>query len=148
MTICDVCGIPFDAGFFDVSTIQVAPNVGDETLLARYELPREYCGILLYFAQFTDAFAADPLRIRTPGYQWQIRCSGQPRDPYLAFDHILNPWGQNSLPVHLRLEEGCLLEFAIRNISAPTPDDLKEVGGRLLGRYWYNPIYGGAPNPL
>ena len=26
--------------------------------------------------------------------------------------------------------------------------NLKEVGGRITGRYWYNTAYGGAPNRL
>ncbi len=149
MNICQSCGIPQDAGFFDESTIKSAPPLGEELVLARYELHRNYCGMLMYFAQFTDKYASDPTKVRTPGYQWQIRCNGQPRDPYLAFQHIINPWGLSGFPVYLRLEEGCTLEILIRNLSATTPEQLlTEVGGRILGRYWYNHIYGGAPNRL
>ena len=72
----------------------------------------------MYFAQFTDRYAADPPEVETPGYQWQIRCNGQPRDPYLTFSHIINPWGLSGFPVYLRLEEGCTLEFAIRNLGS------------------------------
>jgi hypothetical protein len=145
---------------------------------------------------------------------------------------ILNPWGFNSVPVHLRLEEGCVLRLVVRKVSHRTealrsttlqagigtadtaisvsdplnswpargqlrissgaaeelvayadidktasphrfmgvtrgrggtipqawpqgasidldPEiRLSSVGGRLLGRYWYNTIYGGAPNRL
>jgi hypothetical protein len=148
MNICPICAIPQDAGFFDESHITEAPgSLGEEVVLARYELHRNYCGMLMYFAQFTTQYAIDPKQVKTPGYQWQIRCNGQPRDPYLAFDHIINPWGLSGFPVYLRLEEGCILEFAIRNVGAqPTEEDL--VGGRILGRYWYNDIYGGAPNRL
>ena len=76
-----------------------------------------------------------------------IRCDGQPRDPYLTFGHIINPWGLSGFPVALRLEEGCFLEFAIRNIS-DDKETLQKVGGRILGRIWYNTIYGGTPNLL
>jgi hypothetical protein len=153
MNACHLCGIPWDAGFFDESRIvqigqepQSRLNPGDELVLARYELHRNYCGTLLYFAQHTDKY---PAEIRTPGYQWQIRCNGQPRDPYLTFDHIINPWGLSGFPVFLRLEEGCLVEFVVRNVSAAgPPNQLVQVGGRILGRYWYNETYGGVPNSL
>ncbi len=147
-TVCHICGIPADAGFFDESSIQGAPKAGEEIVLARYELHRNYCGMLLYFAQFTDRYASNPIEVDTPGYQWQIRCNGQPRDPYLTFDRIINPWGLSGFPLHLRLEEGCALEFAVRKLGDDKGRPLTTVGGRILGRYWYNTIYGGAPNRL
>lgn len=147
-TVCHICGIPSDACFFDESSIQGAPKLGEEVVLARYQLHRNYCGMLLYFAQFTDQHPLHRDRVQTPGYQWQIRCNGQPRDPYLTFDHIINPWGLSGFPVYLRLDEGCVLEFVIRNVGAPPESELEKVGGRVLGRYWYNTIYGGAPNRL
>ena len=61
-----------------------------------------------------------PLEVRTPGYQWQIRCDRQPLDPYLTFDHIINPWGLAAFPVDVRLGEGCTMEFIIRNVG-PAP---------------------------
>jgi len=97
-------------------------------------------------AKFTDKYAGDPTQVTTPGLQWQIRCNGQPRDPYLTFDRIINPWGLSGFPISLRLEEGCTLEFAVRNVGPST--SVAKVGGRLLGRYWYNTNYGGAPNRL
>jgi hypothetical protein len=152
MNVCHICGIPSDAGFFDESNIvdlgQQPLEPGRERVLARYELHRNYCGMLLYFAQFTNLFAGDSTLVRTPGYQWQIRCNGQPRDPYLTFEHIINPWGLSGFPMYLRLEEGCVLEFVIRNVGANGDNVLTQVGGRILGRYWYNDIYGGAPNRL
>jgi hypothetical protein len=150
MNACHICGIPWDAGFFDDSSIKSAPDLGKEVVLARYELHRNYCGMLLYFAQFTDRYADDEINVETPGYQWQIRCDGQPRDPYLTFGHIINPWGLSGFPVYLRLEEACVVEFVIRNVSMGpnNPLKLEKVGGRILGRYWYNTIYGGAPNRL
>ncbi|MCX7596933.1 MAG: hypothetical protein N2235_24955 [Fischerella sp.] len=160
MNICAICGIPQDAGFFDESNIfkldlegkrDPSLNPGQELVLARYELHRNYCGILMYFAQFiqfTKKDAENRSEVQTPGYQWQIRCNGQPRDPYLGFDHIINPWGLSGFPVYLRLEEGCVLEFVIRNMGASGDHVLSKVGGRILGRYWYNNIYGGLPNRL
>lgn len=148
MNVCHICSVPSDAGFFDESSIQDAPPAGEERTLARYELHRNYCGLLLYFAQFTDLFAADPGRVLTRGYRWQIRCDGQPRDPYLTFDRIINPWGISGFPLALRLEEGSTIEFAVRNTGVQPQDQLTTVGGRVLGRYWYDTNYGGAPNPL
>lgn len=156
MNVCHICGIPQDAGFFDESNIfkldpsgKEGPSLepGQEVVLARYELHRNYCGLLMYFAQFTDVYAGDPKQVQTPGYQWQIRCNGQPRDPYLTFGHIINPWGLSGFPIYLRLEEGCVLEFVIRNVGDPEKT-LNRVGGRILGRTWYNTAYGGAPNRL
>jgi hypothetical protein len=147
MTVCHICGIPADAGFFDESSVQEAPAQGRELVLARYELHRNYCGVLMSFAQFTEPYARDPSNVETDGYQWQIRCNGRPRDPYLTFAHIINPWGSMPFPLNLRLEEGCLLEFVIRNVSDPA-SSREKVGGRIVGRYWYNSAYGGAPNRL
>lgn len=146
--VCHVCGIPVDAGFFDDSSIVEAPAPGQEAVLARFGLHPNYCGTLLYFAQFTDAYAQDPTRVTTPGYRWQVRAGGQPRDPYLTFEHIMNPWGLSGFPVHLRLEEGCTVELAVRNVGAAPEEALQRVGGRILGRYWYDTRYGGAPNRL
>src|SRR5512132_3674901 len=117
MSICHICGVPWDAGFFDESGVQEAPGQGQEAVLARYDLNPQYCGMLLYFAQFTDLYARDPTQVETPGFQWQIRCNGRPRDPYLTFNRIINPWGLSGFPVYLRLEEGCVLEIAIRRVG-------------------------------
>ena len=145
---CHICGVPADAGFFDESGVKEPPPVGQEVVLARYKLHRNYCGMLMYFAQFTDRFARDATEVETPGYQWQIRCDGQPRDPYLTFDRIINPWGLSGFPVHLRLEEGSVIEFAVRRVGSNQGKDISKVGGRILGRYWYDTSYGGAPNRL
>jgi hypothetical protein len=145
MSICEICGIPKDAGFFDQSSIQSAPGLGQELVLARYQLHRNYCGMLMSFAQFTNLSVGNSPQFITPGYQWQIRCNGQPRDPYLTFDHIINPWGYGGFPVQLRLEEGCLIELVIRNAGG---SGLDQVGGRITGRYWYNTIYGGVSTPV
>lgn len=143
MSTCQVCDIPLDASFFDESSIQAAPGFGEEVVLARYELHRNYRGTLMYFAQFTDVYAVNPAEVQTPGFQWQIRCNGQPRDPYLTFSHIINPWGLSGFPIYLRLEEGCLLEFAVRKVDNDQ-SLIKKVGGRLLGRTWFATAPGGS----
>jgi hypothetical protein len=144
---CEVCGIPLDAGVFDESRICPAPAAGNEHLLAKYTLHRNHCGVLRYFAQFTDRFALEPDKVETPGYQWQIRCDGQPLEPYLTFAHIINPWGLVGFPVDVRLGEGCTVEFTIRNVGA-APGDINVVGGRILGRHWYDTRFGGTPRRL
>lgn len=149
-TVCPVCGIPADAGYFDDSSIVDAPaTAGAEVVLARYELHPNYCGELQYFAQFTDAYAANPVEVVTPNLEWQIRSDGQPLAPWLTFDRIINPWGLNGFPLHIRLREGCLIELVVRFTGSPivvfttTAAPVTRVGGRLLGRFWYNPAFGG-----
>ncbi len=142
MSLCHHCGIPLDAGYFDESSIQPAPEPGQEVILARYQLHRNHCGVLMYFAQYTDLYATDPTQVQTPGYQWQIRCNGQPLDPYLSFSHIINPWGISGFPVYLRLEEGCLVELSARRTSVLANKPIAMIGGRVLGRTWYNTEYG------
>ena len=122
---------------------------GREVVLAKYELHPNYCGELQYFAQFTDAYAANPVEVVTPNLEWQIRSDGQPLAPWLTFDRIINPWGLTGFPIHIRLREGCLLEFVVRFTGSPIDHRIRarvpvtRVGGRLLGRFWYNPAFGG-----
>jgi hypothetical protein len=151
--VCHICGVPLDANNFDVADIKEAPkNLGEERELARFALHPQYCGVLLYFAQHAEpAELQDRKVFKTPGYEWVILCNEQPRDPYLPTTVIRNPWGENAFPVHLRLEEGCVVRFVVRKVLAPAGEKettLLQVGGRLVGRYWYNTIYGGAPNRL
>ncbi|MGQ0567982.1 MAG: hypothetical protein ACT4P5_00415 [Armatimonadota bacterium] len=151
--VCHTCGVPLDAGYFDVANnIQDAPLAGEVKELARYELNPQYCGTLLYFTQYADRTEQDASKQQvishTPGYEWIILCNDQPRAPYLPTSLVLNPWGYNALPIHLRLEEGCTLRFVVRRVASTVKDELSQVGGRLLGRSWYNTIYGGAPNRL
>jgi hypothetical protein len=155
LNLCQICGVPADANYFDVASIQSAPQPGGEVELARYELHPQYCGALLYFVQYAEPDPRSPVQkkdlFKTPGYEWAVLCNNQPRDPYLPTRLILNPWGYNNVPVHLRLEEGCAVRLTVRRVP-PEPGEqdlpLVEVGGRLVGRYWYNPAYGGAPNRL
>lgn len=158
--VCQICGVPVDAGYFDVASIQDAPGSGKnlqktEVEVARYELNPQYCGTLLYFTQYAEQETPPqpPQQVicKTPGYEWLILCNNQPRAPYLPTSLILNPWGYNALPVHLRLEEGCTLRFVVRKVRPSAGEgkiNLSKVGGRLLGRTWYNTIYGGMPNRL
>ena len=147
---CHLCGIPADASYFDDSSIAQAPD-GDnrEVVLAKYELHPNYCGELQYFAQYTDAYALSPAEVETPDLEWQIRSDGQPLAPWLTFRRIINPWGLSGFPIHLRLKEGSLTELVVRFVgvdvipllSGPLP--VTQVGGRLLGRFWYNTNFGG-----
>lgn len=147
---CHICGIPADASYFDDSSLDIAPsNAGEERVLAKYKLHPNYCGVLQYFAQFTDAYATTPVAVETPELEWQIRSDGQPLAPWLTFRRIINPWGLSGFPVHVRLRESCLLEFVVRFVRtgpiillATTPP-VTVVGGRLLGRYWYSTVFGG-----
>lgn len=141
MSLCHHCGIPLDAGYFDESSIQPAPEPGQEVILARYQLHRNHCGVLMYFAQYTDLYATDPTQVQTPGYQWQIRCDGQPLDPYLSFSHIINPWGHCGSYVWIRIREGVSVEMTIRRTAPITGKTLKTVGGRILGNHWYDEKY-------
>lgn len=146
---CQVCGISLDAGYFDVADIKAAPLAGAEVEVARYELHSQYCGILLYFMQYAEESGSKRQVIsNTPGYEWLILCNNQPRAPYLPTSLILNPWGANALAIQLRLEEGCTVRFVVRRGAATVSPELSQVGGRLLGRTWYNTIYGGTPNRL
>jgi hypothetical protein len=98
------------------------------------------CGIPSDAGFFDESSVADPPR--------QIRCDGQPRDPYLTFNRIINPWGLSGFPLSLRLDAGCIIEFVVRRTGSDPNDALAKIGGRILGRYWYNAAYGGLPNQL
>jgi len=145
--VCHLCGIPVDAGYFDSSSIVEAPNAGNpEVILASFQLHPNYCCVLQYFAQFTDEHARDPVQVQTGDIEWQIRSNGQPLAPWLKFNHIINPWGINGFPINVRLRESCLLEFVARFVgtgSIPLLLTPSLVGGRLLGRFWYNDAFGG-----
>ena len=70
---CAACGIPVDSQYFDDSSVQKPPELGEEIVLARFELPAQYCGVLQYFAQFTDAFVATLRKSQLPilnGRSW------------------------------------------------------------------------------
>jgi len=150
---CHVCGVPADASYFDDSSIALVPDANRrEVVLAKYELHPNYCGELQYFAQYTDAYAQTPAAVETPDLEWQIRSDGQPLAPWLTFRRIINPWGLSGFPIHLRLREGSLTELVVRFVGSSTPNPeilllslppVQQVGGRLLGRFWYNTNFGG-----
>ncbi len=73
--------------------------MGQQVVLARFELPPQYCGVLRFFAQFTDTHAKDPSQVATPGLQWLILLNKRPLYPYVSFEHIVNPWGNGSFEV-------------------------------------------------
>jgi hypothetical protein len=140
--------MPVDSEFFDDSAIEPAPGPGEELVLARFELRPQYCGVLEYISQFTDAQAAHPAQIETPGLEWLLLANNQPLSPYLGLRFILNPWGSGSFPIALRLSDGATIEFVVRGtagaLPAGDPGHITKVGGRIVGRYWYNPEFGHA----
>lgn len=139
------CGVPLDSQYFDESGVAEVPAPGGEVVLARFELRPQYCGALEYFAQFTDSHAKDPSRIETPGLQWLVLSNRRPLYPYLRLTSIVNPWGYGGFGVCLRLEESSTIELVVRTVGSPTfPDGtaITRAGGRIMGRYWYNPGYG------
>jgi len=141
------CGQPLDCQHFDVSGIAALPARGAEVRLARFALDPQYCGRLENFCQYTDLQSRDPAEIETPGLHWMILLNQRPLHPYLRVERILNPWGWGSFPLSLRLDENSVLEFVVRNVSyAPAAGQpaILRVGGRLVGRHWFNGNYGEA----
>jgi hypothetical protein len=146
--LCTTCGIALDSEYFDESGVEEIQEgevltPGQEKVLATFELPPQYCGVLEYFSQFTDLHAKDPSEIRTPDIQWRISINRRPLYPYLTLDRIVNPWGYGSFPVSIRLDENARVEFIVRRISkGSSPRIIRRIGGRIMGRYWYNAAYG------
>jgi hypothetical protein len=140
---CEVCGIPLDAENFDVSSVAEPPGPGETLVLARFDLPPRYCGVLQHFSQFSDQQQRNPEQIVTRGLQWSIRANGRPLSPYLGFDYVLNPWGSDVYSLSIRLDEGVALELVVRGVGpAPDPAEIRLIGGRLAGHYWYNVLHG------
>jgi len=163
---CVICGIPLDAEYFDVSgqaigklpadhpfgefNLQFAdtlPRRGEQVVLASFQLHPQYCGVLTYFSQYTDLYADDNRQILTPGFEWSITQNGKPVFPYMRLDRIVNPWGYNCLPIAVRLDENAKVEFVLSNRSISDDNlgtyPIKAFAGRIMGRYWYNKIFGG-----
>jgi hypothetical protein len=140
---CEVCGIPLDAENFDVSSVAEPPGPGETLVLARFDLPPRYCGVLQHFSQFTDQQQRHAEQILTRGLQWSIRANGRPLSPYIGFDYVLNPWGSDAYSLSIRLDEGVALELVVRGVGpAPNPPEIALIGGRLAGHYWYNVLHG------
>ena len=144
--LCAACGIPLDSQYFDDSSVKDAPRLGEEIVLARFELPNQYCGVLEYFSQYTDAFARDPSKIITPGLEWRLVSNNHALFPYLGFQRVINPWGYGSFPINLRLVENSTIELVVRGVfdggATETKVAAQSVGGRIMGRFWYNSAYG------
>jgi len=159
MSLCAACGIPIDAGIFDESSIvniitegEAEPGfpkaslaIGESLELARFKLSPEHCGTLLAFAQYTDRYAASINNVLTSGYVWEISCDDQPLAPWLRFDRIINTWGLTGFPLAVRLTSESTLRLTIRNESVNPADEhwLRQVGGRLVGRYWFDHEHAG-----
>lgn len=141
----ETCGLSADAEYFDESGIVPLPATGREATLARFALTLRYCGRLENFCQYTDLQSRDHAAIETPGLHWLILINRRPLYPYLNLERIINPWGWGSFPVSIRLDENAVVEFVVRNTAYAPPAGtpaVTRVGGRILGRYWFNPLYG------
>lgn len=136
--LCPNCGIPQDSECFDVSGfVDVPPLNSDAVVLTHFNLHHQYCGVLEFFSQFSDAFARDPSQVETPGLLWLLLVNGRPLYPYVDVESILNPWGVGSFGIRLRLPEAARVEFSVRRTSNPALT-VRRVGARLSGRYWFN----------
>ncbi len=146
--LCAACGIPFDSQYFDDSSVKNAPGLGQEVVLARLELPAQYCGVLQHFSQFTDAFGNNFANILTPTIEWKLLVNNHAMFPYMNLRQIVNPWGYGSYPVNLRLDEDSTVELVARGVLDDDPLPHVEViaptviAGRIVGRFWYNASYG------
>jgi hypothetical protein len=143
----EVCGLPVDAEHFDESSTANTPPPGREVRLARFALSPQYCGRFENFCQFSDLQQRDNAEIDTPGLQWLVLINNRPLYPFLALERIINPWGWGSFPVSVRLDENAVVELVVRNVSyAPAANQpaIRRVGGRILGRFWFNPAYNNA----
>jgi hypothetical protein len=156
---CDICGIPLDSEYFDVSGFlenDKLPRKGERAIMSSFQIHPQYCGVLECFAQFTDLYARDNTKVETPGLQWMIMRNGQPLFPYHQIESIVNPWGFNNFQFLIRLDESSRIEFVLYNRNYDNfpqtnkntnnaEDIVSKVGGRLIGRFWYNDIYGNLP---
>ncbi len=144
---CDICGIPVDAEYFDESGFvsgDALPRPGERAVLASFQIHPQYCGVLQCFAQYTDLFAHDNAQVHTPGLEWILLRNGQPLFPYHRLESILNPWGFGNYSFLIRLDESSRVEFVLHNRSFDFQgQEVFKVGGRIMGRFWYNDIYGG-----
>jgi hypothetical protein len=144
--LCPNCGLPRDYEHFDESGFAGTPAPGRQVVLARFELRPQYCGLLENFSQYTDQFGRDLSQVETPGLQWIISVNNRPLYPFINLEHIVNPWGYGSFGVSIRLDENATVELAVRNsaYAPPAGSEITRVGGRIVGRFWYNPVYGDA----
>ena len=144
--LCVNCGIPIDSQRFDESSIATVPEVGDEIVLASFDLPAQYCGSLEHVSQFTDLNLRRPDQVDTPGLEWTLRANGRALRPFSRLTHILNPWGFGSYRMDQRLDESARIELILRRTAEGTSRQpqlhVNVVGGRIVGRYWYNSAFG------
>ena len=148
--LCPACGLPRDYEHFDESGFADTPERGREEVIARFDLPSQHCGLLENFSQYTDRFGRHFSQVETPGLQWIVAVNHRPIFPYVNLQHIVNPWGYGSFGLTIRLDENATVEFIVRNLDHPPTGKKKidRVGGRIVGRFWYNPAYGDATPPV
>ncbi len=155
----ETCSIPVDAEYFDefgFLQFEQLPKKGEQAALTSFQLPRQYCGVLTYFAQYADHFFFNNAKIYTPGLIWIIRRNEQPLFPYHKMEGIINPWGYGGFEFSIRLDENAKVDFIVYNRdfndfngtekNNPPIDKISMIGGRIIGRYWYNRKYGDIQN--
>ena len=142
---CAACGSAVDSLYFDVAGFAAVPERDGTVILVRQEIPRQYCAVLEGFQQFVPPELLPDGPVETRLIQWSIRANGRPLDPYTGFHALLNRWGEPWNRVAINLEEGTMLELVARFLAPPrTRDTSLRVGGRLMGRYWFDDPYGTA----
>lgn len=144
---CPRCGQPLDALSFDVSRLAAWAVGSREVPLARFDLPAQHCGVLESVRQFTDRYAVDRTRLSTPTLEWRVLIDRHPVSPYLNLRWIVNPWDGIAPFVPVRLSAGARVELVARRVAPDpeqpaAPDEPVLIGGRITGRYWYDPSYG------
>ena len=144
--LCVNCGIPIDSQRFDESSIATIPEVGNEIVLASFDLPAQYCGSLEHVSQFTDLNMRRPDQVDSPGLEWTLLANGRALSPFSRLTHILNPWGFGSYRMDQRLDDSAHIELIVRRTAERTARQpqlrVRDVGGRIVGRYWYNRGFG------
>lgn len=136
---CSTCGSSLDSLHFDAIGFADLPPGGGLVVIAKHELPRQYCGVLEGFQQFLSPAIQDGREVETPGIEWLLRANGRPLDPYIGFTAVLNPWGEAFHRIAISLEEGTVLEMAARVTRRQAAG--ARIGGRLMGRYWFEDPY-------
>jgi hypothetical protein len=140
---CPRCGNAIDSLCFDDSrVIENWPAARREELLASFELPPQYCGVLESFMQFTDTHARDPGLILTPSVHWRLLVDRHPIAPYVDLHCIVNPWGAWQAPgLVIKLPAGARIDLVARRMPG-VADNIQVVAGRITGRYWYDLSFG------
>ena len=149
--LCPNCGLPRDYEHFDESGF--ASRQRRSSPAVRWCWRASNCrhntaGCSKISPSLPTCSGAISPRSRRPACNGSSQSTNGPLYPYVRLEHIVNPWGYGSFGVSIRLDENATVEFVVRNLGHPPPDrpetEINRVGGRIVGRFWYNPAYGDA----